>query len=159
MDLNTLLDENRLDPQNVLVMRHRPHERKLRKVLPWLAEERPELFNAYQSSHHTRQETAMARAKYLASLIGHEPGKALFVGLYSVGENRLVSASEFWEMPTNQELQKLGMAGWSGEEDRQACLWFDLQVTPVCRDWKGKLILDWPGGSVAGVDGLTVMRF
>jgi hypothetical protein len=25
-------------------------------------------------------------------------------------------------------------------------LWFDLQPTPVCQDWKGKLVLDWPGG-------------
>ena len=143
--LNTLLGENRIDPKHVLVMRHRPHERKLREVLPWLAEERPELFNAYQSSHHTRQETAMAQAKYLASLIGHQSGKALFVGLYSVGENRSVSADEFWEMPPNQELQKLVWPDGVGEEDRRSCLWFDLQPTPVCQDWKGKLVLDWPG--------------
>jgi GIY-YIG catalytic domain len=89
---------------------------------------------------------AMARAKYLASLIGHEPGKAVFVGLYSVGQSRLVSRDEFWQMSANQEVHKRGMTGWSSEDDRPSCLWFQLDVTDVYKNWKGKLILDWPGG-------------
>jgi hypothetical protein len=40
-------------------MRHRPKEPKLNKVLPWLAAERPELFNAYQQTQNERAEQAL----------------------------------------------------------------------------------------------------
>jgi hypothetical protein len=67
------------------VLRHRPHEHKLNKVLPWLAAERPELFNAYQQTQSKQLERAMKKMTgtgYVASFIGREPGKALFIGLY-----------------------------------------------------------------------------
>jgi len=172
MDLNTLLGENKIATKDVLVMRHRPHERNLREILPWLAEERPQLFNAYQSSHHERQESAMARAKYLASLIGHEPGKALFVGLYAVGQNRLVSADEFWGMQPNQELQKLGMATRrpAAETDPASPVGVEKKIgSRACGSISrrprfvriGKASSSWTGRvvSVAGVDGLIVMSF
>jgi GIY-YIG catalytic domain-containing protein len=146
MNLNTVLAENSISPNDVLVMRHRPSERRLREILPWLAEERPELFNAYQSSQNPKEEKSLERAKYLASLVGHEPGKAVFVGLYSVGPCRPVSKKEYWEIPENQELRKRGMADWTIENDRLSYLWFDLDVTQICHGWKGKLILGWPGG-------------
>ena len=41
MLLNDLLIRKGIDPEQVLVMRHRPHERQLNKVLPWLAADRP----------------------------------------------------------------------------------------------------------------------
>jgi hypothetical protein len=37
MTLNDLLQRHHVDPKTVLVLRHRPHEPALRKVLPWLA--------------------------------------------------------------------------------------------------------------------------
>jgi len=45
-------------------------------VLPWLAAEKPEVFNAYQQTQGEKVEKAMLGAKYVASFIGHEPGKA-----------------------------------------------------------------------------------
>ena len=50
MHLNDLLRGQRIDPEHVLVLRHRPHEPQLRKVLPWFAAEAPEVFNAYQQT-------------------------------------------------------------------------------------------------------------
>ena len=40
------------------------------------------LYNAYQQTQGKVVEKAMKKAEYVASFIGHEPGKALFVGLY-----------------------------------------------------------------------------
>ena len=68
------------DPHNVLVLRHRPTEPELRKVLPWLAAERPEVLNAYQQKQGERLERMMKRGGFVASFIGHEAAKALFVG-------------------------------------------------------------------------------
>jgi hypothetical protein len=55
-------------------------------VFPLLAADRPDLFNAYQQTQGRKVEKAMTKAGYVASFIGHEPGKALFVGLYKIGK-------------------------------------------------------------------------
>jgi hypothetical protein len=51
-----------------------------------LAAEKPDVFNAYQQTQTERAEKAMSKASHIVSLIGHKPGKAVFVGVYSRGE-------------------------------------------------------------------------
>jgi hypothetical protein len=77
MLFNDLLDEQNIDPASVLVLRHtpRPEDGQLRKVLPWLAEEHPDVFNAFQSTQTKNVEVAMLQAKYVASFIGLEKRK------------------------------------------------------------------------------------
>ncbi|MBI1956298.1 MAG: GIY-YIG nuclease family protein [Acidobacteria bacterium] len=145
MNLNDLLAKHGLDTKqrkHILVMRHRAHQPELHKVLPWLAAEKPVWFNAYQQSQWPKQEKMLTQAKYLASFIGHEPGEALFVGVYKVGRSRSVSFDEFWRIPANREVSKLGMTGLT--KDGPSCLWFDLRLTEIYQDWKGKLIINWP---------------
>jgi hypothetical protein len=86
----------------------------------------------------------MARAKYLASFIGHEPGRAMFISLYRIGKNQSIARDEYWRIPANLELQKVGMTGFT--DDRLSCLWFGLHRTDIYEAWKGKLIVGWPGG-------------
>lgn len=148
MNLNDLLLGEGIDPQQVLVLRHRPWEPQLNKVLPWLAADRPDVFNAYQQTQGERLERvmrAMAGAGYIASFIGREPGKALFVGLYSIGEFKPLTYDEYWKIPANIELKAFGMQGWTQEEKRDTILWFDLVLTDFYASWKGKLIVVWPG--------------
>ena len=55
MNLNDLLTKQGLDTKlrkHIVVMRHRPHEQALRKVLPWLAAEKLDLFGAYQQTQN-----------------------------------------------------------------------------------------------------------
>jgi hypothetical protein len=144
MDLTSILTDNKIDPRDVLVLRHRPHEPELRKVLPWLAAEQPQLFNAYQQTQGQKVEKAMLQMKYLASFIGYESGKALFVGLYSIGKSSPMTYNEYWRVPAYIELKKFDMKGFTGEE-RSSLLWFDLVLTEFCASWKGKLIIKWPG--------------
>jgi hypothetical protein len=144
MNFNDLLQEKGIGPEHVLVLRHRPQEPQLNKVLPWLAAEKPDLFNAYQQSQSERVERAMTHARYVASFIGREPGKALFVGLYSVEGSKQVTREQFWEIPANVELQKLGMRGFTEESPRTSILWFDLALVDFYLHWKGKLVVGWP---------------
>jgi hypothetical protein len=68
-----------IDPKRVIVMRHRPHETELRKVLPWLAAEKPDVYNAYQQTQGEKVEKVMREdGGYLASFIWHQPSEALF---------------------------------------------------------------------------------
>ncbi len=147
MNLNDLLREKDIDPQLVLVLRHRPNEPELNKVLPWLAAEEPDVFNAYQQTQGERVERAiqaMTGTGYIASFIGREPGKALFVGLYSIGESRPLSREEFWQVPEYVKLKTFGMRGFADERASASVLWFDLVLTDFYAHWKGKLIIGWP---------------
>lgn len=142
IELNDLLVKEGLDPSRVFVMRHRPTEKALRDVLPWLAAEQHDLYNAYQSQHGERVEAALCRATHLVSCIGHAAGKALFVGLYTVAGFERIAAKKYWAMPNNKLLLTYGTHG--PKEGRDA-LWFDLHVSEQLQSLKGRLILEWPG--------------
>lgn len=144
MHLNDLLTAKGYDPQQVLVFRHRPFEAALNRVLPWLAAERHELFNAYQQAQREKVEKAMTTARYVASFIGHAAGKAVFVGLYEIKGSTRISRKQYWNKPQNIELHALGMSGFTDDDPRDSLLWFDLALTDFHRDWQGKLVVDWP---------------
>ncbi len=61
MTLNDLLTDKGIEPGRVLVLRHRPSEPKLNKVLPWLAAEKPHVFNAYQQHQGKQLESVMQK--------------------------------------------------------------------------------------------------
>jgi len=83
-------------------------------------------------------------AAYVASFIGHTPGKALFIGLYSVGASKPLTREQYWQVPANRELRALGDRGFAEEDPRSSKLWFDLTLTEFYQGWKGKLVVAWP---------------
>jgi hypothetical protein len=77
------------------------------------------------------------------SFIGHEPSKAVFIGLYEVGASRPLTYDQYWRIPEFVEMKNaFGMQGFSG--DRPSILWFELELLDVYSEWKGKLIVGWP---------------
>lgn len=148
MYLNDLLRNRKIDPEQVLVLRHRPSEPGLNKVLAWLAAEKPEVFNAYQQTQGERLQkvmSGMTGTGYVASFIGREAGKALFVGLYSINATRPLTYEEYWAIPANMELKTHGCKGYTSKTDwSSTVLWFDLVLTDFYASWKGKLIVNWP---------------
>jgi hypothetical protein len=147
MKLSSLLSETSIDPRRVIVMRHRPFEPELNKVLPWLAAEKPDVFNAYQQTQGPKLEKVMSALRgtgYVASFIGHGPGRALFVGLYQIGDSRPLTLSEYWEVPAYAEMKTFGMRGFTPDQGRSSLLWFDLCLTEFYAQWKGKLVVGWP---------------
>jgi hypothetical protein len=154
MELNDLLRSKDIDPSRVIVFRHRPPEPKLFKALPRLAAERPDVFNAYQQTQGAKVEKAMTGALYVASFIGHESGKALFVGLYSIGPSRPLTRDEYWQVPAYVEMkEKYGANGFTTEEvaaGRSTVLWFDLILKgDFYSSWQGRLIVGWPPPGIA----------
>ena len=65
-------------------------KKSLKRVLPWLVVERPDLWQAYQRIQWEPLEKAMKRGRYIASFIGQDPTFATFAGMYRIGE---------WEVP------------------------------------------------------------
>lgn len=145
MFINDLINKAGIDPREVLIVRHRPSEPSLRKILPHLAEQRHDLYNAYQQSHGPKLEKALKGANYLLSFIGHQPRRALFVGLYKVASFQPISFHEFWRMPAHSELRAMGMIGYTDEEEGASSLHFELVRQDFYEEWQGKLVVVWPG--------------
>jgi hypothetical protein len=144
VELADLLSKHGIDPAKTLVLRHRPPEKPLRKVFPWLAAERHDLFDAYQRNQSPKLEKALTTAGFVASFIGHQPGRALFVGFYAVTGWKPLTVTEFFRRPDVIELKRLGMEGPPAELFQPHRLWFDMPVLPVSQHWKGRLVVNWP---------------
>jgi len=142
MNLNDLLREKGIDPKQVLIFRHRPPEPELDKILPSLAADKPDVFNAYQQAQGPIVEKAMQGAKYVASFIRHGAGRALFIGLYSIRSWKPITLRQYWQISANREMKEFGMR--VKDEGRSSRLWFDLRLTGLFASWKGKLVVGWP---------------
>lgn len=148
MDFKDLLRIQGYDPdarERIVLLRHRPFEPRLARAMPWIIEERPDLFETYQSVPG-RPETALRRAEYVASFVGLSPGKAHFVGLYRIGEARELDHDAFWRIPGNLILRDMGYEGFTTEEAERlgSRLQFDLERLPFYTDWRGRLVIDFP---------------
>lgn len=152
MNFNDMLLSKDIDPERVVVFRHRPTTREFRRALPWMLTERPELFNAYQQTQsYVRREKvlkSLVGKGYVASFIGHEPGRAVYVGLYGIDSSKPLTPDEFQQDSAYQELTNYGWSFWFTEqhvqEGRPTVEWFDLNLTDFYSHWKGKLVIDWP---------------
>jgi hypothetical protein len=144
MELNDLLREISVDPMTTLVMRHRPKEPELRRVLKWLAVSQPDAYNAYQQTQRPKVEKQMLRASHVASFIAHGADRALFVGVYENRGNKLTSLAERLRIAGHSELPKYGHPN-----KEKLCLCFDLVITQHLLDWSGKLIVRWPPPEIA----------
>ena len=146
MDLNALLKAVGVDPTKTLALRHRPAEPGLRKALPLLAAERLDIFNAYQAYQNPIAERSFQAqiGGWLASFIAYGAAKAIFVGIYTIEGAEPETSEQFWSRPENQELAKLGLGEFSAADTAQPALRFDLRLTPLYEDWRGKLVIGWP---------------
>ena len=145
LTFNLLLERSGIAANEVLVFRHRPYEPALNRVFDQIVSERRDLFESYQDTHGARTESALKRAKYVASFIRSRPGTAIFIGLYSVDSFRPLTEDEYLARPKHQELIALGMSGVKSIEGRDHVLEFSLGRLDWHRDWQERLIIKWPG--------------
>lgn len=143
LTFNDLLELVAIDPKRVIALRHRPSERKLRRVLPWLAAEHAEVFNAYQQTQRPTVEKAFLTVDHVAAFIGQEPGRATFVGLYRRDGQEPITPQDFRAKPAVRRLIELGLVP---NNRRDTMYWFDLQPSANLAEYSGRLIIDWPGG-------------
>jgi hypothetical protein len=146
LELRDLLDKAEIEPRRTIVMRHRPSEPGFRRVMPWIAAEHEDLFMAYQHTQDLREEKAMLEANHLISFIGMKPGEAVFVGIYGIGEARKLTYKQYWQVLEHRKLQQLGNTGFSIDEGRDTIRQFETPLLDHFAEWKGRMIVNWPGG-------------
>jgi hypothetical protein len=114
-----LLHKYNIHPKSVLALRHCPtKEPQLNESLPWIAVERPDLFNAYQSTQNVGAEAAMSKAEYVASFIGHEATKALFVGFFENKSSKPITQKQYWKNVAHRELKEWSFRHYRGWRSR-----------------------------------------
>ena len=145
LTLNDLLSLSGIEPERVVVLRHRPYEPQLNRVFEWLISERRDLFDCYQSTHGAKTESAIKRADHVVSCIRHPNKSALFVGFYAVESKQRLSVEQCMARPKHKELMSLGMSGIFATEGRTHLEEFHLRLSEWHAEWIGRLIFEWPG--------------
>lgn len=139
MNLYDLLVRTDVEPELVLAMRHT--KSKFRDKL-W-AQPKSKLFGDYQKGQGSYVQKKVLNKRYIASFVGHEPGKAMFVGLYSVGTTRRMSATTFYGMPENKKLLALGMRRRNGPR-----YWIELHRLKRFEYLESSLVIRWTGRAI-----------
>lgn len=81
--LNDLLRGAGLEPEHCTVMLHSPREPRLRRLLPHLAAARPDLFDAFQSSHAGPATATLRGRSHTVAFVALEGGDCVLVGVYA----------------------------------------------------------------------------
>ena len=143
IDFRTLLDGAGVDPKSVIAIRHTAREPRLQRVLPWLVEERPDLFLAYQRIQWRSGERAMLKAGVLAGFLGLAPGEAVFAGLWRIGGHTELDQAGYRAFPGNAELMGYGM---HSDRSDEAIIAFDLEPMDALSAGAGALTVGWSPG-------------
>lgn len=142
VDFKDLLAKYQIDPADVLMLRHTPPKQAPRRVLPWLAANRPLLFKAYQQLQQDVVEERFKKAAYISSFIGRDDGSTVFAGLYERRNQESKTRQDVLSIPEIQELLRYRIE----ISKRSPRLWFDLRLRDdFFPEWRGKLAVDWPG--------------
>ena len=97
MEFSDFLGLAQIDPKDVAMAMHKPSHPATRQALAVAAEERADLFNAYQSTHPTIQERTLAVRPLLAAFVATLPGEMTFVGLFRNEGHTIATAKSLRE--------------------------------------------------------------
>ena len=151
MRLNALLTYRGIDPRDVSVVLHSPPEPAFRRLLPWLAETRADLFDNYQATHPAIQEKTVISRPLMLSFVRIDEARQLFVSLFRVEGWELWEAARFAAHPGYAELaERLGhgtreaFVTWCARLGGR--LHIDLAADDRLADYQGRLAISQPAG-------------
>jgi hypothetical protein len=142
LEFRTLLEQVNIDPTDVILVRHTPTEKSLRRVLPWLVVDRPDLFLTWQRTQWQPLEKAMTQMNLMVAFIGQESGTATFAGMTRISGWEVLDFADYNNFPGHRELMERGMTGRS--PDMGECLAFNLEPLDHFAEWIGRLVISWP---------------
>lgn len=126
--------------ERTAVILHTPTERRLRQLLPMLAQERPALFEAYQATYNQRAEATLKKRDFLASFVAMGDGTVLFAGFFRKVATRRRSRAEIGAQPAVRSLiEEFGTYQEFAGAPEGDWLWFDFERTDLLVDYVGRL--------------------
>lgn len=134
---NTILVAAGFDPADVRLLRHKDRRAAKGRTPYELWRDNRPLFDSYQSTQNIGNESKLT-ARYWASFVGTPGDETLFVGVYSVENQRLLE--EDLPMPHRDGVDRAG-----------SCHLYDLTLEERLSDLVGKLIIEWGPGDRAWI--------
>jgi hypothetical protein len=144
---NLLLADAGIEPHQTAVAFHTPSEPPLRRALPWLAQERPDLFDAYQNNHARNAEATVRGRRWMASFVAGEGRDMIFAGLFRVDGHVRRDREGFEADPAHRELARvagLDAAAWAARYEEAGRLVFTLHRADDLSDLVGRLVVERP---------------
>lgn len=150
MELRDILLAAGLTLSDVAVLLHVSDKPRLRRALPYLADEEPKLFDAVQNQHGPNVEATLKTRRFVASFVNIRSDEYAFAGIFAVTGSRFHTMAELDADPNHQVLQQRyghtifvehGRA--KGESGR---LVFDLVRQEVLSALIGRLVVRKPMG-------------
>jgi hypothetical protein len=140
MRFNDILRGEGLEPAKVAVVLHTPVEPKLRRLLPMLVRERPEVFEAYQSTHTSTATATLRVRRIVASFVDTGDRSLVLAGIYQhdgprdraraeIGRESAIRAL-IAEFGAYAEFENAAEGHWP---------WFDLKPTSHLAEFVGRL--------------------
>lgn len=137
---NHILQNEGLEPTEVAVILHTPKEPKLRRHMPLLARESPELFEAYQASHSANVTATLRKRQYLASFVEMGDGSLILAGIYrNLGVRTRSSTELLAEHAVRALIDEFGAYKELDANPAGEWPWFTFQVTDFLAAYVGRL--------------------
>ena len=146
LTFSDLLKRADIDPATVILLRHKAREDELNRKLPWLIANEPDVYGRWQRIQGdplTKSVIKLSGRGYIASFIRHGAGRALFAGLYPIGENH-ETMSRTKLLQWYATAMKYGADPPGGTGSRTILDLHDAH--PFYSELKGKLVIGWQGG-------------
>jgi len=106
MQLSALIAAAGLDISDVAVMFHVSDKPLLNQALPRLAEEEPDLFDAFQNQHGPLVEATLIKRGHIASFVTSGIGDYVLAGVFTIAGSTFQTMAELDADPRRQELQR-----------------------------------------------------
>lgn len=150
MRFHLVLQDAGIRPEDVAVVLHTTGLPKLRRLLPWLVEHRPDLFDAYQSVHSDMATATLRKRQFAASFVPYSDRVMLFAGLFRVADVQQMATAELYADPRFAELESdFGASDTSPARNvraRSHQMLFTLRPVPEFADLRGRLTIAAPQG-------------
>ncbi|MFW8637042.1 hypothetical protein [Cribrihabitans pelagius] len=143
MNLSTVLQSAGVALEDTAVLLHTTTLEPLRRMLPWMADRDPELFDAYQSVHSPQAEVTLSARNFVASFVALGNGHMLFAGMFRKAGARRLPVEEIYQDPRFQRLADSYGASDTAPEVNIARggnqVLFDFEPVDHLRDLRGRM--------------------
>ena len=150
MNFATFLCDAGIAMEDVALCLHKPGDPAVRRAMLIMAEDRPDLFEAYQSTHPAIQQATVRKRPVFASFVMTAPGELTFIGLYErheigpLSEADIVGDSVFSEMLSWVEDDQVALSDLVQRLAGRIC--FDFRPLAALSDLSKRVVVADPGG-------------
>ena len=106
MELRDIFLAQGLNPTDIAVLFHVSDKPKLHKALPMLAEQEPDLFDAFQNQHGPQVEATLKKRKFIATFVNVAANDYTYSGLFEVTGSHFQTMAELDADPRRVLLQQ-----------------------------------------------------